>query len=63
MDGIEISCQAGTLIEQLWSPANNHHSESYGGSLQNRMRLGPEILAAAGEDYVVAIPIPDEEML
>ena len=24
LDGVEISCQGGTLIEEFWSPAMNH---------------------------------------
>ena len=67
VDGVEISCQAGTLIEQFWSPAMNHRTDEYGGSLENRMRFGIEILesvrAAVGDDYVVGIRMPGDEML
>ena len=40
VDGVELSCQAGTLIEQFWSPLTNSRRDGYGGSLANRMRLG-----------------------
>jgi len=30
LDGVEISCQAGTLIEQFWSPAMNQRTDGYG---------------------------------
>lgn len=67
VDGVEISCQAGTLIEQFWSPAMNHRTDGYGGSLANRMRFGLEILVAVrkrlGEDYVIGIRMPGDEML
>jgi 2,4-dienoyl-CoA reductase-like NADH-dependent reductase (Old Yellow Enzyme family)/thioredoxin reductase len=67
VDGVEISCQAGTLIEQFWSPAMNHRTDGYGGSLANRMRLGLEILEAVrrrlGDDYVIGIRMPGDEML
>jgi len=67
VDGVEISCQAGTLIEQFWSPAMNFRSDGYGGSLRNRMRLGLEILEsvreAVGDDYVVGIRMPGDEMM
>ncbi|MGI9415152.1 MAG: N-methylproline demethylase, partial [Hyphomicrobiales bacterium] len=67
VDGVEISCQAGTLIEQFWSPAMNFRTDGYGGSLQNRMRFGLEILEAvrrdAGDDYVVGIRMPGDEMM
>ncbi|MGB5799042.1 MAG: FAD-dependent oxidoreductase, partial [Mesorhizobium sp.] len=67
VDGIEISCQAGTLIEQFWSPAMNHRTDGYGGSLANRMRFGLEILEAVrrrlGDDYVIGMRMPGDEML
>jgi 2,4-dienoyl-CoA reductase-like NADH-dependent reductase (Old Yellow Enzyme family) len=67
VDGVEISCQAGTLIEQFWSPAMNFRDDDYGGSLENRMRFGLEVLEAVrgsvGDDYVVGIRMPGDEML
>ena len=67
VDGVEISCQADTLIEQFWSPAMNHRTDGYGGSLANRMRFGLEVLesirAAVGDDYIVGIRMPGDERL
>ena len=67
VDGVELSCQAGTLIEQFWSPAMNAREDDYGGSLENRMRFGLELLAAVreavGEDYVIGIRMPGDQML
>ena len=67
LDGVEISCQAGTLIEQFWSPAFNHREDEYGGSLENRMRFGLELLEAVrrevGHDFIVGIRMPGDEML
>jgi 2,4-dienoyl-CoA reductase-like NADH-dependent reductase (Old Yellow Enzyme family)/thioredoxin reductase len=67
IDGIEISCQAGTLIEQFWSPAMNFRDDEYGGSLENRMRFGFEVLQAMrdelGDDYPVGIRMPGDEMM
>ena len=45
LDGIELECY-GHLIDQFWSPATNHRDDDYGGSLDNRMRFGMEVLAA-----------------
>ncbi len=45
LDGIELECY-GHLIDQFWSPATNHRDDAYGGSLDNRMRFGMEVLAA-----------------
>jgi len=67
LDGVEISCQAGTLIEQFWSPAMNKRTDGYGGSFENRMRFGLEVLEtvrkAVGDDYVIGIRMPGDEML
>ena len=67
VDGVEISCQGGTLIEQFWSPVMNHRNDGYAGSLKNRMRLGLEVLEsvrlAVGDDYVVGIRMSGDEML
>ena len=67
LDGVEISTQAGTLIEQFWSPAMNRRTDDYGGSLANRMRFGLEILGAcrrrAGDDFIIGIRMPGDEML
>src|SRR5277367_1156716 len=67
VDGVEISCQAATLIEQFWSPVLNQRTDRYGGAFENRMRLGLEILSAVreavGDDYVVGIRMPGAEML
>ncbi|MEZ5775911.1 MAG: FAD-dependent oxidoreductase [Hyphomicrobiaceae bacterium] len=67
LDGVEISCQAGTLIEQFWSPAMNTRTDGYGGSLANRMRFGLEVLEgvrkAVGDDYMVGIRMPGDELM
>ena len=41
LDGVEISTQAGTLIEQFWSPAMNLRTDGYGGSLRQSHALWP----------------------
>ena len=67
IDGVEIACQSGALIEQFWSPAMNYRTDRYGGSLENRMRFGLEVLEAVrqdiGRDYVVGIRMSGDEML
>ena len=65
VDGVEISCQGGTLVEQFWSPWMNHRTDGYGGSRANRLRLGLEILesvrSAVGDDFVVGIRMPGDQ--
>ena len=45
----------------------NKRTDGYGGSLANRMRFGLEVLEtvrkAVGDDYVVGIRMPGDEML
>jgi len=67
IDGVEIAFSSQTLIEQFWSPETNLRSDDYGGSLENRMRFGFEVLRAVrdavGDDYVVGIRMPGDEMI
>ncbi len=67
LDGVEVSCQAGTLVEQFWSPAINHREDEYGGSLANRLRFGLELVEAVrrevGRDYIVGLRMSGDEML
>ena len=52
-DGVEITSFAH-LIEQFWNPAINTRRDEYGGSLENRMRFGKEVVAA------VRAAVPDD---
>jgi 2,4-dienoyl-CoA reductase-like NADH-dependent reductase (Old Yellow Enzyme family)/thioredoxin reductase len=44
-DAVEILGSAGYLICQFLSPITNLRNDRYGGSLQNRMRFGLEVIA------------------
>jgi 2,4-dienoyl-CoA reductase-like NADH-dependent reductase (Old Yellow Enzyme family) len=48
-DGIEIQSAHGYLLHQFLSPKFNHRSDKYGGSLENRMRFGVEVVRAVRE--------------
>ncbi|OYW33705.1 MAG: N-methylproline demethylase [Rhizobiales bacterium 12-66-7] len=67
LDGCEVSAAHGHLIDQFWSPSVNHRTDRYGGSLENRMRFGREVLEAmrraAGDDYVIGIRMSGDEMI
>ena len=43
-DGLEVHLGHGHLIQQFLSPASNKRTDSYGGSLDNRMRFAVEVL-------------------
>lgn len=65
MDGIEISAAHQQLIDQFWSPRVNQRTDEYGGSLENRMRFGIEVLtavrAAVGKDFCVGMRMCGDE--
>ena len=56
LDGLEFEMY-GPLIDQFWSPATNKRDDDYGGSLDNRLRFGFEVMRAVrervGEDFIV----------
>ncbi len=66
LDGIEVEAY-GHLFDSFWSPALNHRADRYGGSLENRMRFGIEVLQEirrqVGDDYIVGIRMVFDEML
>ncbi|QRX81498.1 NADH:flavin oxidoreductase [Glaciimonas sp. PAMC28666] len=65
MDGIEISAAHQQLIDQFWSPRVNQRTDEYGGSLENRMRFGVEVLTAVraevGPDFCVGMRMCGDE--
>lgn len=65
MDGIEISAAHQHLIDQFWSPRTNFRTDDFGGSLQNRMRFGREVLSAVraevGLDFAVGLRMCGDE--
>ena len=58
-DAVEIHAGHGYLISQFLSPATNHRSDLFGGSLENRMRfmdmVMEEVMQAAGTDMAVIV--------
>ncbi|MDX1580002.1 MAG: FAD-dependent oxidoreductase [Alphaproteobacteria bacterium] len=61
LDGVEIHCAHGFLIQQFLSPATNQREDEYGGSFENRMRFYLEVLhavrEAVGDDFILGTRI------
>ncbi len=66
LDGVELSFAHNHLVDQFWSPLFNRRTDEYGGSLENRMRFGLEVLREirrqVGRDYVVGARISGDEL-
>ena len=65
LDGVELSAVHQHLIDQFWSPRVNKREDEWGGSFENRMRFGMEVLKAVraevGDDFVVGMRICGDE--
>ncbi|WP_025821689.1 NADH:flavin oxidoreductase [Shewanella marina] len=65
LDGVELSAVHQHLIDQFWSPRVNKRDDQWGGSFENRMRFGLEVLKAVraevGDDFVVGMRICGDE--
>ena len=63
LDGIELHFGHGYLVHQFLCPLTNRREDEYGGSLENRMRLGRDLLKAirhrVGPDYPLGIRLSD----
>ncbi|MFI5014104.1 MAG: NADH:flavin oxidoreductase/NADH oxidase [Hyphomicrobiales bacterium] len=56
-DGIEIHAAHGYLLHQFLSPIANRRSDTYGGSLENRMRFPLEVFDAARAAFPADRPV------
>jgi 2,4-dienoyl-CoA reductase (NADPH2) len=58
-DGVEVLSGTGYLISEFLSPVTNQRTDEYGGSLENRMRFGLEIMQAirktVGDDFPLLV--------
>ncbi|MGY0615529.1 dimethylglycine demethylation protein DgcA [Vibrio sp. FJH11] len=65
LDGVELSAVHQHMIDQFWSPRVNKRTDKWGGTFENRMRFGMEVLKAVreavGPDFVVGMRITGDE--
>lgn len=66
-DAVEILGSAGYLISQFLSPLTNLREDAYGGSFENRMRFGAEVIEkvrkAVDPDYPVLMRIAGNDFM
>jgi len=56
-DGIELQCSHSSIVRGFLSPATNHRTDNYGGSLENRARLLVDIVAAVRKEIGGALAL------
>jgi 2,4-dienoyl-CoA reductase-like NADH-dependent reductase (Old Yellow Enzyme family)/thioredoxin reductase len=56
-DALEIPFSHGYLIHQFLSPHTNHREDEYGGTFENRLRFGKEVIDAVREQVGNDFPI------
>jgi mycofactocin system FadH/OYE family oxidoreductase 2 len=66
LDGVEVHALShGYLLNQFLSPATNHRTDGFGGSVENRIRIVVEILQATraeiGEDLVMGVRLNGDD--
>lgn len=63
-DGVEVWAAYLGLIDQFWTPWSNRREDTWGGSLENRIRFSTEILRrireVCGPGFIVGLTVSDE---
>ncbi len=66
-DGIELQCSHSSIVRGFLSPATNHRTDGYGGSLDRRARLLLEIVEAVrgtiGADHALGVRLCGDELI
>lgn len=57
LDGVEVHCAHGYLIQQFISPHTNRREDDYGGHFENRMRFYLEVLRAVRDAIGPGVPL------
>lgn len=60
-DGVELFAAYHAVIDQFWLPWSNRRTDQWGGSFENRLRFGAEIMgrirAAVGDRFVIGLAV------
>lgn len=66
-DALEVLAGTGYLISEFLSPLTNQRNDEYGGSPENRMRFGLEVMEAirkaVGPDYPLIVRINGNDLM
>jgi 2,4-dienoyl-CoA reductase-like NADH-dependent reductase (Old Yellow Enzyme family) len=66
LDGIELKCDQGFLINQFLSPYYNRRTDKYGGTRKNRHRFLMEIIQkvrqVVGKNFILGVRITGDSM-
>lgn len=66
-DAVELTAASGYMISQFLSPVTNLREDEYGGSAENRMRFGIEMVeavrAAVGPDFPIIVRVAGNEFM
>jgi len=64
-DGVELFAAYNAIIDQFWLPWSNRRTDRWGGSFENRMRFGAEIMRRirerVGDDFVIGLAVSIDE--
>ncbi len=66
-DGVEIMASEGYLINEFTAPRTNDRTDAWGGHVENRLRLGTEIMrrvrARVGRDFLIVFRVSSIDLV
>lgn len=66
LDGVEVHCAHGHLLQQFLSPLTNHREDAYGGDAAGRARFLREVLQAVrdavGQDFILGLRVGPQDL-
>ncbi|MCO6049670.1 FAD-dependent oxidoreductase [Mesorhizobium sp. RP14(2022)] len=63
-DGVEVWAAYHSMLDQFWTPWSNRRDDRWGGILENRTRMGREVMRrireTCGEDFIIGLAVNDD---